>query len=107
MVGAVLEGAHIRSARLSLDVQHRTLHLEGSSRLVLIVLMLLDAICYTTLLMLMLSVFPALHTSFFRRFAPELALFSLGSRGIHALLLFLFCKKAKPQKTLADATTQR
>ncbi len=95
IVGVVLEWVHIRSAQITLDGQHRTLRLERSSRLVLLVLMLLDAVCYTTLLMLILSLFHVLHTSFFRQFAPELVLFSLGSRAVHALLLFLYWKRAQ------------
>jgi len=106
MVGAVLEWVHIRSAQITLDVRHRILRLEGSSRLVLLVLMLLDAVCYTTLLMLILSLFHVLHTSFFRQFAPELVLFSLGSRGVHALYLFLFWKKAQRHHDCVGAMAQ-
>ncbi len=107
VVGVVLEWVHIRSAQITFNGQHRTLRLEGSSRLVLLVLMLLDAVCYMTLLMLILSLFHVLHTSFFRQLAPELVLYSLGSRGVHALLLFLFWKKAQRRNDRVYATTQR
>jgi hypothetical protein len=103
LLGAALESIHLRSARISIDVARNTIHIEKSIHPVLTVLMLLDAICYTTLLMLVLSVFPALHTAFFRQFTPELALFSLGSRSMHALLLFLFWRRAKTRYTQAAA----
>jgi hypothetical protein len=48
-----------------------------------------------------LSLFHVLHTPFFRQFAPELVLFSLGSRGMRALLLFLFWKKEKARHARA------
>jgi hypothetical protein len=106
VVGAVLEWIHIRSAQITLDGQQRTLRLERSSRLVLVVLMLLDAVCYMTLLMLILNLLHVLHTSFFRQFAPELVMYSLGSRGVHALYLFLFWKQAQRRNDRVYATRQ-
>jgi hypothetical protein len=93
--GAVLEWIHVDSAQVIPDMQHRTLHLEGSSRIVLLLLMLVDAIGYAMLLMAILSFVPVLHTSFFSQFGPELVPFSLGSRGVRALLLSQFWKKAQ------------
>jgi hypothetical protein len=45
--------------------------------------------------------------SFFRQFAPELVMYSLGSRGVHALYLFLFWKKAQRRNDRVYATRQR
>lgn len=72
----------------------------------LVVLMLLDAVCYMTLLMLILSLLHVLHTSFFRQFAPELVMYSLGSRGVHALYLFLYLKKAQRRNDRVYVTRQ-
>jgi len=46
-------------------------------------------------------------TSFFRQFAPELVMYSLGSRGVHALYLFLFWKQAQRRNDRVYATRQR
>jgi hypothetical protein len=95
VVGVALEWVHTRSAQIIPDMQRRTLRPEGGSRIALLVLMLLNAISYATLLMLILGFIPALHTTFFRQFTPYLALFSLGSHGMHALMFSRFWKEAQ------------
>src|SRR4051812_11024107 len=55
IVGAVVEWIHVNSAQIIPDMQHRILRLEGGSRIVLLVLMLVDAIGYAMLLMAILS----------------------------------------------------
>lgn len=95
VVGVVLELIHIRSAQIIPDMQRHTLRMEGSARPVLLLQMLLDAVCYATLLMLILSAFHLLAGSFFRQLSPELVLFSFGSRVVHALLLSRFWKNTR------------
>lgn len=105
VVGIVVERAHLHGARLSIDVPRGTLQAQGGSRLVLLLLLLLDALCYTTLLMLVLSGIPALHTSFFRQFAPELALFSLGSRGTRSWMLSRAWRQARREHATSVVRT--
>ncbi len=93
--GVVVEWIHVHSAQIIPDMQHRTLRLEGSSYIALLMLMLVDAIGYAMLLMAILGFIPVLHTSFFSQFGPELIPFSLGSRGLRALHLSQFWKKAQ------------
>jgi hypothetical protein len=104
--GAVLEWRHVDSAQIIPDMQRRTLRLEGSSPITLLVLMLVDALGYAMLLIAILSFLPDFRTSFFSQFSTELVPFSLGSRGVRALLFSQFWKKAQRHHHHGSSTQQ-